>query len=309
MTNSQFHSLLKGGTLDKLRSAVKSAKGGGFKDDEGYWRPTVDKAGNGSATIRFLPAPPPETVPFGMFYRHAFKGPTGAWYIENCRTTINENDPCVEYTSRLYATGDSTLKAQGSAQSRKLTYVANIYVVKDVANPEAEGKVFLFRFGRKIFEKIEGAANPKFAGDVEFDPFHVIEGANFKLRQKKQAGFPNYDDSSFEAPSPLLGGNEAAIMTVLAGLKSVSELSAPDKFKSYEELKKRLDKVMGFDTAVYLTPADVAARGGRTGFPAASSEASAENTAPTPVARPWTPPVVDDDESESSDLLDRFDDE
>lgn len=305
MSPSQFHSLLKQkGSLDKLRQAMK-ATDTAYRDDEGYWKPTLDKAGNGSAIIRFLPAPPPETVPFTMFYRHAFQGPNG-WYIELSRTTMGENDPVSEYNSRLWNTKDETLRDQVRKQSRKQTYVANIYVVQDKGNPENEGKVFLFRFGKKIFEKIKKATEPEFAEDVAFDPFHVMEGANFRLRQKRQAGFPNYDDSVFESPTPMLKGDEKAILSAFEQLKSLSEIVAPEKFKSYDELKKKLDRVMGFDTAVYLGPSDAAAE-----MPVRRSLGRTDEEAPVPSSpRPWTPPsVAADEDDDVSDRLAKFDDE
>ena len=307
MSPSQFHSLLKTSQLDKLRAAVKTTSGENSNSDEGYWKPTVDKAGNGSAIIRFLPAPPPESLPFVTFYRHAFEGPNG-WYIELSRTTLGENDPLGEYNSRLWGTKDETLRDQVRKQSRKQTYVSNIYVVQDKGNPENEGKVFLFRYGKKIFEKVKKAIEPEYDQDAPFDPFHVLEGANFRLRQKKQAGFPNYDDSVFESPSPLLKGDEKAILQALNGLRSLTEIVSPDKFKSYDDLKKKLDRVMGFDTAVYLTPND----GGDAAPAPRRSLGRTEDPAPAPsaAARPWTPPSVSDDEDEEVDArLSKFDDD
>ena len=306
MSPSQFHSLLKTNSLDKLRQAVKTTSGESFsKDNEGYWKPTVDKAGNGSAIIRFLPAPPPETLPFVTFYRHAFEGPNG-WYIELSRTTLGENDPLGEYNSRLWGTKDETLRDQVRKQSRKQTYVSNIYVVQDKGNPENEGKVFLFRYGKKIFEKIKEAIEPKYEGDAAFDPFQPLEGANFRLRQKKQAGFPNYDDSVFESPTPLLKGDEKAILQSFSSLRSLTELVSPDKFKSYEELKKKVDRVMGFDTSVYLTPNDAPSDA-----PVRRSLGrSEEPSVPVPTsARPWTPPAVSDEEDDVDSRLSTFDDE
>lgn len=306
MSPSQFHSLLKTNSLDKLRAAVKSTSGETSNSDEGYWKCTVDKAGNGSAIIRFLPAPPPETLPFVTFYRHAFEGPNG-WYIELSRTTLGENDPLGDYNSRMWATKDETLRDQVRKQSRKQTYVSNIYVIQDKGNPENEGKVFLFRYGKKIFEKIKKAIEPEYEQDTPFDPFHLLEGANFRLRQKKQAGYPNYDDSMFESVAPLLKGDEKAILQVLNGLRSLTDIVSPDKFKSYDELKKKLDRVMGFDTNVYLTPNDAP-----TEAPVRRSLGRTEDTdVPVPTAaRPWTPPPVSDDEDEDVDArLSKFDDD
>lgn len=302
MTQSAFHSLLQKSSLDKLREAINRPKDN--REEEGYWKLTTDKAGNGSAIIRFLPAPPPETVHFASYWRHAFQGPNG-WYIELSRTGLGENDPVGDFNSRLWKTGDKSLQDQVRSQSRKLTYVANIYVIQDKANPENEGKVFLFKFGKKIFDKIDKAVNPEFDDQVPFDPFHVLEGANFRIRQKKQAGFPNYDDSAFEMPSPMLGGNETAILNALQGLKSLQEITSPERYKSYDDLKKRLDRVMGFDTAAYMTPNDVPVS--TTATAPSEPKKSELPTPPKPQTRPWTPPAVDDDELD--ERLSKFDDE
>jgi len=304
---SQFQSLLATSSLDKLKAAFKSAGTGERAEDVGMWKMTTDKAGNGTAIVRFLPAPPPEQIPFASFYRHAFKGPNG-WFIELSRTTLGEQDPVSDFNSKLWATNDENIRNQVRQQSRKKTYVVNIYVVQDKAKPENEGKVFLFRFGQKIFDKIEKALSPEFAEDVAFDPFHVISGANFRLRQKKQAGFPNYDDSTFETPKPLLNGDAAALETVFAQLKSLTDIVAPDKFKSYDELKKKLDRVFGFDTSAYLSPAAAAADNGMT---VRSTPAPARESKPAAApATSWKPPAVTtDDEDDTDSRLAAFDDE
>jgi len=309
---STFSSLLKKSTsLDSLKSAVSNVGAKKTYDDVGYYKLTPDKAGNASAIIRFLPAPPPETIPFSSFYRHAFEGPNG-WYIENSRTSLNEPDPLSDYNSRLWATKDDAFQTQARKQARKSTFVANIYVIQDKANPEAEGKVFLYRFGPKIFEKIKKALQPDFPEDPAFDPFHVIEGANFRLRQKRQSNFPNYDDSSFDSCKPLLNGDEKALNVVFKELKPIAVLTAPDKFKSYEELKKRLDKVMGFDTSVYLTPAQASADSGmRVGAPSASAPVNAKPVAA--VATKWVPPTLgssdDEVDEDTAARLAQFDDD
>lgn len=310
MSASSLASLLRPSNLEKLREATKVTPGNTRRDDEGYWKLTADKAGNGSAIIRFLPAPPPETFPFAMHYRVAFKGPNG-WYINNSRTTLNESDPVADFNNKLYATNEPELKAQGSKQSRKLTYTSNIYVVSDKANPANEGKVFLFRYGKKIFEKLSKAISetPEFDGDVAFDPYHPIEGANFRLRQKQQFGFPNYDDSAFEAPSPMFRGDEAAIMAVLSQLKSLTAVVDPSNFLPYDELKKQLDQKLGFDTAKYLTPAQAA--GDRPVNRSMGAEVPSTGSAipaPSDSPRAWKPPVVEDDDDTDA-ALSRFDDE
>lgn len=310
MTPANFKSLLQRSNLDKLKDAVRSqTKEVG---DEGFWKLTTDKAGNGTAIIRFLPAPPPETVPFVSFYRHAFEGPNG-WYIENSRTTINESDPLGDYNSRLWATKDESLRDLVRKQARKQTYISNIYVVQDKGNPENEGKVFLYRYGKKIFEKIKKAIEPDYDGDEPMDPFHVLEGANFRLRQKKQAGYPNYDDSMFESASPMLRGDEKAIYEVLNALKSLTDFVSPDKFKTYEELKKKLDKTMGFDTSVYLTPTDAVEEisaplgSSQRGRVSVDDDVAATLPPPSPSHRSWTPPAVSDDDDDIA--LSKFDDE
>lgn len=314
MTAGNFRSLLTStGTLDKLKTAVKAADTN-RSDDEGYWRPTVDKAGNGTAVIRFLPAPPPESLPFVSYYRHAFQGP-GGWYIEKSRTSLGDNDPCSDFNSRLWATKDSALQDQVRKQARKLVYVSNIYVVQDKGNPENDGKVFLFRYGKKIFEKIKKAIEPEYAEDTPFDPFHLLEGANFRLRQKRQAGFPNYDDSVFEAPTPLLKGSEKAILSVVENLKSLTELTVASQFLGYEELKKRLDRAMGFDTAAYLTPNGNSVGGQNRSVGVVKVKPTLDDadededvTKKFAAARTWTPPSVDDSD-EDEDRLSKFDDE
>jgi len=292
-----FASLLsKNSSLDKLKNAVTAAGSNKFSsEEEGYWRLTTDKLGNGSAIIRFLPAPWPEQIPFGQFYRHAFKSQTGKWYIERSLTSLNEPDPLGEFNTKLWNLGDEDIKNQVRQQARKQVFVSNIYIVKDDANPSNVGKVFLFNYGKKIFEKIRKALEPEF-GDAPFDPFHPIEGANFRLRQKKQANFPNYDDSTFESVKPLLDGDPEKLEEVFKQLKSISEITAPDKFKSYAELKKRLDMVMGFDTGVYLSleqaNADAAMRVGPS-LPTGSATTSKSPSV-------WKPAVLNDVEEDES---------
>jgi hypothetical protein len=297
---SQFQSLLNAGSLDKLRTAFKSATTGKF-EDVGYWKMTPDKAGNASAVIRFLPAPPPESIPFASFYRHSFKGPNG-WYMELSRTTIGEQDPLSEFNSKLWNLGDENIKNQVRNQKRKQTYVSNIYVVQDKAKPENEGKVFLYRYGQKIFDMIQKCLEPEFEGDVAFDPFHPISGANLRLRQKKQQNFPNYDDSKFDSPKALLDGKVEALEAVFGELKSLTDIVSPDKFKSYDELKKKLDGVFGFDTAVYLNAAQAASD---TGMRVARPVRTVKSEEVAPATR-WVPPTVEDDSTATDDTDDRL---
>ena len=217
-------------------------KGAGGVDDR-LWKPEVDKAGNGYAVIRFLPAPEGEELPWAKVYSHAFQGP-GGWFIENSLTTLGQKDPVSEYNSQLWNSGLDADKEVARKQKRKLSYYANIYVVKDPNNAANEGKVFLFKFGKKIFDKITAAMQPEFEDETPINPFDFWGGANFKLKIKKVAGYWNYDSSEFDRPSPLLDDDDA-LEAVWKQEYSLAELLAPDQFKSYDDLKKRLDYVLG----------------------------------------------------------------
>ncbi len=211
--------------------------------DDRVWKLECDKSGNGYAVIRFLPAPNGEDLPFVKLYSHAFQGP-GGWYIENSLTTLNQKDPVSELNSELWNNGTDAGKEIARKQKRKLTYVSNIYVVKDPANPANEGKVFLYKFGKKIFDKITAAMQPEFEDETPIDPFDFWQGANFKLKAKNVAGYRNYDSSEFAAQGSLLDDDDA-MEAIWKKQYSLAELVAADQFKSYDELKKRLDYVLG----------------------------------------------------------------
>ena len=211
--------------------------------DDRLWKLDVDKSGNGYAVIRFLPAPDGEDLPFVKLYSHAFQG-SGGWYIENSLTTLGQKDPVSEYNTTLWNNGTDAGKELARKQKRKLTYVSNIYVVKDPANPENEGKVFLYKYGKKIFDKITTAMQPEFEDEEAIDPFDFWQGANFKLKAKNVAGYRNYDSSEFAAVSALLDDDEA-MEGIWKKQYSLEEFVAPDQFKSYDDLKKRLDYVLG----------------------------------------------------------------
>ena len=227
----------------KLVKEVEKMNNNGASGDERTWKLDVDKSGNGYAVIRFLPAPEGEDLPFVKLYSHAFQGP-GGWYIENSLTSLGQKDPVSEYNTQLWNNGTDAGKETARKQKRKLTYMSNIYVVKDPANPENEGKVFLFKYGKKIFDKLTAAMQPEFEDEEAIDPFDFWQGANFKLKAKNVAGYRNYDSSEFAAVSPLLDDDDA-----LEGLWkkqfSLAEIVAADQFKSYEDLKKRLEYVLG----------------------------------------------------------------
>ena len=211
--------------------------------DDRLWKLDVDKSGNGYAVIRFLPAPDGEDLPFVKLYSHAFQGP-GGWFIENSLTTLGQKDPVSEYNTTLWNNGTDAGKETARKQKRKLTYISNIYVVKDPANPENEGKVFLYKYGKKIFDKLTAAMQPEFEDEEAIDPFDFWQGANFKLKAKNVAGYRNYDSSEFTAQSPVLDDDDA-LEALWKKEFSLAELVAADQFKSYEDLKKRLGYVLG----------------------------------------------------------------
>lgn len=214
--------------------------------DDRIWTCATDKAGNGYAIIRFLPAPAGEDVPFVRLFTHGFKGP-GGWYIENSLTTIGQQDPIAELNTRLWNSGVESDKETVRKQKRQLNFYSNIYVVKDPANPENEGKVFLFRYGKKIFDKITDLMNPQFEDEKPVDPFNLWTGANFKLKIRKFEGYPNYDKSEFDTPGPL-SDDDDKLEAIYNQEYSLKELIDPKNFRSYDELKRRLDRALGLTT-------------------------------------------------------------
>ena len=220
--------------------------------DERFWKPEVDASGNGYAVIRFLPAPDGETVPWAKVYSHAFQGP-GGWYIENSRTTLGEKDPVGEVNRQHWNDGTEEGKDIARKQKRKLSYYSNIQVVKDPKHPENEGKVFLYKYGKKIFDKLTAAMQPEFEDEEAIDPFDFWQGANFKLKAKNVAGYRNYDSSEFASTSALLDDDDA-LEAVWKKQFSLAELVAADQFKSYDELKTRLNSVLGNRTQVRQDP-------------------------------------------------------
>ena len=231
-----------GSLTQKLVKEVEKLNNTGGNQDDRLWKLEVDKSGNGYAVIRFLPAPNGEDLPFVKLYSHAFQGP-GGWYIENSLTTLGQKDPVSEFNSELWNNGTDSGKETARKQKRKLTYVSNIYVVKDPANPENEGKVFLYKYGKKIFDKLTAAMQPEFEDEEAIDPFDFWQGANFKLKAKNVAGYRNYDSSEFAAVSPLLDDDDA-LEELWKKQYSLAELVAADQFKSYDALRARLESVL-----------------------------------------------------------------
>ena len=242
-----FADLKKQSSLGSLTSKLvkevekmNNTSGGG---DDRLWKPEMDKTGNGYAVIRFLPAPDGEELPWAKMYSHAFQGP-GGWYIENSLTTNGGKDPVSEYNRELWNSGLDSDKDTVRKQKRKLSYYANIYVVQDKANPQNEGKVFLYKFGKKIFDKIMEAMQPEYEDETAINPFDFWVGANFKLKLKKVAGYWNYDSSEFAASAPLLDDDDA-MEALWKKQYSLAELVAADQFKSYDQLQNRLQMVLG----------------------------------------------------------------
>tara|TARA_R110000765_G_scaffold74495_1_gene146078 strand:+ start:108 stop:977 length:870 start_codon:yes stop_codon:yes gene_type:complete len=216
-----------------------------YKDDR-YWRPELDKASNGYAVIRFLPATGEEEIPWVKLFSHGFKGP-GGWYIENSRTTLGEKDPVSEMNSKLWNSGIESDKDIARARKRRQNYISNILVVSDPANPQNEGKVFLYKFGKKIFEKIQEAMQPEFQDESPVNPFDFWKGANFKLKVRKVSGFVNYDKSEFDTPTPVMDGDDEQLEKIWNQQYSLTEIVDPKNFKSYDELNQKMHRVVGDD--------------------------------------------------------------
>ena len=231
-----------GSLTERLMKKVEKLNEKGNNTDERLWKPAVDKAGNGYAVIRFLPAHANCELPWTQVWSHAFQGP-GGWYIENSLTTLGKDDPVGELNRSLWNSGRESDKDIARKQKRKLSYYANVYIVKDSANPENEGEVKLYKFGKKIFDKITAAMQPEFDDEEAINPFDFWQGANFKLKIKQVAGFWNYDSSEFGKTEALLD-DDAELEKIYDKIYDLSEFTADDQFKSYEQLKGRLDTVL-----------------------------------------------------------------
>jgi hypothetical protein len=239
------------GNLDKLSEAIKNLNASSEATDnrDNYWKPAVDKSGNGMATIRFLPSSEKDgedELPWVKVFSHGFQGPGGQWLIDNCLTTKNQQCPICEHNSTLWNSGIEANKEVVRKQKRKLSYISNIYVVSDPKNPENEGKVFLFKYGKKIFDKITEAMSPEFADETPINPFDMWKGANFKLKIRKVEGYQNYDKSEFESAAPLLDDDDG-LEKVWKQEYCLKDLVGDSEFKSFDQLKSRLDKVLGLN--------------------------------------------------------------
>ena len=235
-----------GNTFEKLtREIEKINQPQTTGADERLWKPELDKSGNGYAVIRFLPSPDGEEMPWAKIWSHSFKGPGGQWYIENSLTTIGKDDPVSELNRELWNSGRDADKATARTQKRKLSYYSNIYVVSDPVHPENEGKVFLYKYGKKIFDKLVEAMQPAFADETPLDPFNLWQGADFKLKIRKVDGYWNYDKSEFAAPATLGGLEDQALEDIWKKSYSLNEFEAAKNFKTYEQLQARLNLVLG----------------------------------------------------------------
>lgn len=239
-------------SLEKLTKAIQDTTQpaeSGSKEDTRFWQPEVDKAGNGMAIIRFLPGPSvdgDDGLPWVRVFNHGFQGP-GGWYIENSLTTLGQKDPVSEYNSTLWNSGIEANKEIARKQKRRLTYMSNILVISDPKHPENEGQIKLYKYGKKIFDKINETMNPEFPDEKPVNPFDFWEGANFKLKIRQVEGYRNYDKSEFESPAPLFDGDDDKLEALWKKEYSLKEFLEPKHFKSYEVLKAKLDKVLGFD--------------------------------------------------------------
>jgi hypothetical protein len=246
---SNFASLKRSsGNLEKLAKAIEQLNTAESPSKEdNFWKPEVDKAGNGYAVIRFLPQPAidgDDALPWVKVFNHGFQGP-GGWYIENSLTTLGQKDPVSEYNTQLWNSGVEANKEIARKQKRRLSYISNVYIVEDPKNPENEGKVFLYKYGKKIFDKINEAMNPQFEDEKAVNPFDLWAGANFKLKIRKVEGYQNYDKSEFESASVLGDFDDDRLESIWKSEHSLKEFLAPENFKSYDELKAKLDKVLG----------------------------------------------------------------
>lgn len=267
-------------------------------EDNRFWEPTVDKAKNGYAVIRFLPSPPNEDMPFVRIWDHGFQGPSGKWYIEKSLTTIGAQDPVAEYNSKLWNVSDddsSDTRKQARKQKRRLHFISNILVIKDPGNPENEGKVFLYKYGKKIFNMINNLMSPPFEDDAPINPFDLWEGANFRLKIRDVEGYRNYDLSAFATPGPI-SDNDDELKKIWESEHSLKAFLEPSNFKTYDELKLKLQQVLNltgsdFNNGTKSAENDFIPESEIPKFKATPSKAE------EPDDVPWTTEEDDDDSS------------
>ena len=271
------------GGFDTLQKSLEQSSSGtetkSYNDDR-YWKIDLDKTGNGYAVVRFLPASQNEDMPWVQYFDHGFQGP-GGWYIEKSLTTLNEKDPVSEHNTELWNSGLESNKDIARKQKRRLHYVSNILVVSDPTHPENEGKVFLFRYGKKIFEMLKDRMQPQFQDETPMNPFDLWEGADFKIKVRKVDGYWNYDKSEFATPKPL-SDDDAKLEAVWNSQHSLQDVIGADQFKSYDELKQKLDRVLGM-TASTATAASVASDMDDVAFPSPEPTVAEPTTVSTDV--------------------------
>jgi len=281
--------------ISALVSAAEQKSGGKSRSDDRFWKPSVDKAGNGYAVIRFLPVPDEENVPWEQYWDHGFKGPTGQWYIEKSLNSIGQDDPASEYNSMLWnsvSDDDAPERKQVRRQKRRLHYVSNIMVLHDPANPDNDGKVFLYQYGKKIFDKLKEAMKPtnKYEKVEPINPFDLWEGANFKLRIRQVDGYRNYDTSEFEKETTRLDEDEA-LEKIYDKLVDIREFVDPANYKTYDELKERLNRVLQLEATL----------------PAGNTVHDLEDSIPEPSMKEASPKLDSEtDEDEDSSTFDFF---
>jgi hypothetical protein len=250
----------RGSSIDKLVKAAEAVSEKTEKKsytDDRFWAPTRDKAGNGYAVIRFLPAKEGDDLPWVRYWDHGFKGQTGLWYIENSLTSVNQPDPVSEANSILWNSGRDEDKQTARDRKRRLHYVSNIMVISDSANPDAEGKVYLYKYGKKIFDKVMDVMQPQFADEQPVNPFDFWEGADFKIKIRKVEGWVNYDKSEFSSPSSLFDGDEENLERLYGNLHTLSEFTDPKNYKTYDELKSKLNRVLGVDAGPTMSEPEI----------------------------------------------------
>jgi hypothetical protein len=261
--------------VDKITNEVSKLQSPATpRGDEGFWKPEVDKSGNGHAIIRFLPAPNGEDIPFVRIWDHGFQGP-GGWFIEKSLTTMGQTDPVSEYNTTLWNSGVESNKDLARKYKRRLSYISNIYVVKDPTNPQNEGQVFKYKYGKKIFDKLNDMMHPEFDDEAAVNPFDLWEGANFRLKMRNLEGFRNYDKSEFDSPGPLFD-DDAKMEEVWNKEVSLKGLVDPSEFKSYDDLKTRLYRVLALDGGSQTPTATVEQEMVSTPAPAQPQMATAE---------------------------------
>ena len=289
MRNSDFSKIA--GEFEKIANP-ETANTKSYADDR-FWRLEGDKAGNGTATLRFLPRVEGDELPWVRIFSHGFQGPTGKWYIENSLTTLGENDPVGELNTQLWNAGTEANKEIARKQKRKLSFIANVLIVSDPKHPENEGQVKLFKFGKKIFDKIMDKARPTFEDEKPVNVFDLWEGANFKLRMRKKDGYANYDESLFSEPVAI-SENEEDLLRVVNSQHKLTEFTDRKNFKSYDDLKKKLSEVLSGDSFASKSAAEIANEEDRP--VRAAPEPAKSVAAPTQKASPAPTSVEDDDD-------------